>query len=82
MSVKILKGKIISNKMDKTVVVAVDRSKRHPVYGKKYRNTKKIKARDDIGLSVGDFVTIEECKPFSKEVSFRVTGKITDKEEK
>ncbi len=82
MSVKILKGKIISNKMDKTVVVAVDRPKKHSLYGKNVKNTKKIKARDDLGLSVGDYVVIEECKPFSKEVSFRVTSKITDKEGK
>lgn len=82
MSVKTLKGKIVSNKMEKTVVVTVEMPKRHPIYEKTIKNTKRIKARDDIGLSLGDDVIIEECKPFSKEVSFRVVGKITEEEKK
>ncbi len=82
MSVKTFKGKIVSNKMTKTVVVAVEMPKRHPIYEKTIKNTKRIKARDDIGLSVGDEVIIEECRPFSKEVSFKVIGKISEEETK
>jgi len=68
--------------MTKTVVVAVEMPKRHPIYEKTIKNTKRIKARDDIGLSVGDEVIIEECRPFSKEVSFKVIGKISEEETK
>lgn len=82
MSVKTFKGKIVSNKMQKTVVVAVEMPKRHPIYDKVIKNTKRFKARDEIGLSVGDEVIIEECKPYSKEVSFRIVGKISGEEKK
>ena len=82
MSIKTFKGKIVSNKMQKTVVVAVEMPKRHPIYEKTIKYTKRIKARDDLGLSVGDEVIIEECRPFSKEVSFRVVGKISEEEKK
>lgn len=82
MSAKIFKGQVISNKMQKTVVVSVDMPKKHPIYGKAIKNSKNIKARDDIGLSIGDEVIIEECRPYSKEVSFKVIDKITKQGEK
>ena len=82
MSVKTFKGKVISNKMQKTVVVAVDLPKKHPIYGKNIKNTRRFKARDDVGLAVGDEVIIEECRPYSKNVSFRVVGKISKEEGK
>lgn len=82
MSVKTFKGKIVSNKMQKTVVVAVEMPKKHPIYDKAIKSTKRIKAHDDIGLSVGDEVIIEECKPYSKKVSFKVVGEITEEEGK
>lgn len=82
MSVKTFKGKIISNKMQKTVVVAVQMLKKHPIYGKDIKNTAKLKARDDIGLMVGDDVIIEECKPYSKKVAFRVVSKISKEDKK
>jgi len=82
MSIKTFKGKVVSNKMQKTVVVAVEVPKKHPIYGKNIRNTKRFKARDDIGLSIGDEVIIEECRPFSKNVSFRIVEKISAQEGK
>ncbi len=82
MSAKIFKGQVISNKMQKTVVVSVDMPKKHPIYGKAIKNSKNIKARDDIGLSIGDEVIIEECRPYSKEVSFKVIDKIIKQGEK
>ena len=82
MSVKTFKGKVISNKMQKTVVVAVDSPKKHSKYNKSIKNTTKMKARDDIGVKIGDEVIIEECKPFSKEVSFKVLSKISKEENK
>ncbi len=81
MSVKTFKAKVVSTKMQKTVVVAVDMPKRHPIYDKIVKRTKKLKARDEIGVILGDTVVIEECRPYSKDVSFRVIGKV-EKEEK
>ena len=82
MSIKTFKGKVVSNKMQKTVVVAVEMPKKHPIYGKSIGNTKRFKVRDDIGLSIGDEVIIEECRPFSKNVSFRIIEKISAQEGK
>ncbi len=82
MSIKTFKGKVVYNKMQKTVVVAVDLPKKHPIYGKNIKNTRRFKARDDVGLAVGDEVIIEECRPYSKNVSFRVVGKISKEEGK
>ncbi len=69
---KILKGKVVSTKMQKTVVVAVAVHKKHPLYGKALKVTRRFKARDEIGVSDGDIVLIEEHSPFSKEVSWIV----------
>ncbi len=70
---KILKGKVVSDKMEKTVVVAIDSPKKHPIYTKAVSNTKRYKARDEQGAEVGDIVMIEETKPFSKQVTWKVT---------
>lgn len=76
MSAKIFKGKVVSTKMQKTVIVAVEFPKRHPIYDKIVKNTTRLKARDEIGVALGDQVIIEECKPYSKEVSFKVIDRI------
>lgn len=68
-----LKGTVTSNKMSKTVVVRVDRLKKHPKYQKYYRVSKKFKAHDEQGgYKVGDTVIIQETKPMSKEKRWRV----------
>jgi len=72
MSKKTLKGKVVSTKMEKTVIVAVEMHKRHPIYGKAVKNTTRLKARDELGVKDGDTVLIEESRPFSKEVSWLV----------
>jgi len=72
MSKKVLKGKVISTKMEKTVVVVMDVHKRHPIYGKAVKNTKRIKAHDELGVKDGDTVLIEESRPFSREVFWLV----------
>ncbi len=67
------KGVVISDKMDKTIVVAVSAFKTHPKYGKKYRATKKYKAHDEEGkYKTGDVVEIVSCRPISKGKSYRV----------
>jgi small subunit ribosomal protein S17 len=77
MSVRILKGKVISNKMEKTIVVAVEMPKKHPFYNKIVKNTKKFKARDEIGVNEEDLVVIEECVPLSKTVAWKVTENLS-----
>lgn len=71
-----LLGKVVSNKMVKTVVVSIETPKRHPLYAKFVRNTKKYKARCEDEVKVGDVVEITETKPYSKSVYFKVTGKV------
>jgi len=74
---KQLTGTIISNKMQKTVVVEVERLKEHPKYKKRYKTHKKYKAHIEIGeYKIGDRVIIEECRPISKEKRWRVIKKI------
>jgi small subunit ribosomal protein S17 len=65
---KILVGRVTSDKMDKTVVVRVERLKRHPLYGKVVRLHKKYKAHDEQNSAkIGDMVKIIESRPVSKE---------------
>lgn len=60
-------GKVVSDKMEKTVVVSVDFVRRHPLYNKRMRRTSKFFAHDETGnCEVGDIVRIEECAPISK----------------
>lgn len=62
------KGVVVSDKMDKTVVVAVETLKTHPKYLKKYRSTKKYKIHDpENKFKVGDVVEFVQCKPMSKD---------------
>ena len=69
----ILKGRVISDKMDKTIVVLVSRFVKHPLYGKYYRVTKKYKVHDpEKKYKIGDSVQIVETRPISKDKKFRV----------
>jgi small subunit ribosomal protein S17 len=66
-------GTVISDKMDKTVVVSVERVVRHPLYGKTVRRTVKFKAHDENNeCRVGDRVRIMETRPLSKDKRWRV----------
>lgn len=70
---KILSGVVVSNKMDKTAVIAVEDYKRHPVYNKIIKRTKKYKAHDEKNAcQIGDKVKIMETRPLSKEKNWRV----------
>ncbi len=76
MSKKTLIGKVISNKMQKTVVVEVEKIKEHPKYKRKYKLHKKYKAHVESGeYKIGDNVVIEECRPISKDKRWRVVKK-------
>ncbi|MBO2532837.1 small subunit ribosomal protein S17 [Planifilum fulgidum] len=70
---KVRIGKVVSDKMDKTIVVAVETYKRDPLYGKRVRSTKKFKAHDEENKAkVGDVVKIMETRPLSKEKRWRL----------
>jgi small subunit ribosomal protein S17 len=67
-------GKVVSDKMDKTVVVAIEDNVRHPLYKKIIKNTIRLKAHDeDNACSVGDRVEITETRPLSKDKRWRVS---------
>ena len=73
MSARILQGVVVSDKMDKTVVVNVARRKQHPLYRKVINRSKRFKAHDAANeCSVGDLVRILETRPISKDKRWRV----------
>lgn len=75
-----LKGTVVSDKMMKTITVLVNRFVKHPKYGKYMKISKKYKAHDEENaFKTGDNVTIEECRPISKDKSFKVVGKTLNK---
>jgi small subunit ribosomal protein S17 len=70
---KQLTGKVISNKMDKTIVVEIENLVMHPLYKKSVRRSKKIKSHDEKNeCSIGDIVRITETRPLSKEKHYRL----------
>ena len=70
---KVMVGKVVSDKMDKTVVVAVETSVRHKVYNKIVKRTYKLKAHDEANeCKVGDTVKVMETRPLSKDKRWRV----------
>lgn len=76
-SKKVLKGTVISDKMQKTVVVSVSRFVKHPKYGKYYKISKKYKAHDEKNKAkIGDQVMIMETKPISKDKHFIIKKEI------
>ncbi len=70
---KVYRGTVVSDAMDKTVVVEVKTSRQHPLYSKRVNYSKKYKAHDEANeLKVGDIVDIMETRPLSKTKHFRV----------
>jgi len=66
-------GKVVSNKMDKTIVVAIEDHVRHPLYGKIVKRTYKLKAHDeDNTCAIGDTVRVMETRPLSKDKRWRL----------
>ncbi len=71
---KVRVGIVVSNKMDKSIVVAVQRKERHPMYGKFVRKTSKFMAHDsENACNIGDKVSITETRPLSKNKCWRLT---------
>ncbi len=72
---KVYRGRVVSDKMDKTVTVAVETMKKHPLYGKRVKYTKKFKAHDEQNTArEGDLVEIMETRPLSKTKRFRLVS--------
>ena len=70
---KVKIGKVISNKMDKTIVVAIEDSVKHPLYGKVVKKTYKLKAHDEENICAkGDKVKVMETRPLSKDKRWRL----------
>mgnify|MGYP005838432239 CR=1 FL=1 len=66
-------GKVVSDKMDKTIVVAIETNVRHPLYGKTVKRTYKLKAHDENNeCRIGDRVKVMETRPLSKEKRWRL----------
>lgn len=70
-NIRTLQGRVVSNKMDKSIVVAIERRVKHPLYGKYMNRTTKVHAHDeDNTCREGDLVTIRETRPVSKTKSW------------
>lgn len=70
---KVRIGKVVSNKMDKTIVVAIEYNKKHPLYKKVVKRTYKLKAHDEENTcNIGDTVKVMETRPISKDKRWRL----------
>lgn len=70
-TIRTLQGKVISDKMDKSIVVLIERRVKHPVYGKFMTRTTKLHVHDESNAAAqGDVVTVKECRPISKTKSW------------
>ncbi|QFU24888.1 30S ribosomal protein S17 [Shewanella eurypsychrophilus] len=76
--IRTLQGRVLSNKMDKSITVAIERKVKHPLYGKYLKRTTKIHAHDETNqCNEGDVVTIRECRPLSKTKSWTLVEVVT-----
>lgn len=70
-----LSGKVVSNKMDKSITVLIERRVKHPIYGKYVKRSTKVHAHDENNdCNIGDTVTIQETRPLSKTKSFTLVA--------
>ncbi len=70
---RVLTGKVVSNKMDKTITVLIERREKHPVYGKYVTRSSKIHAHDENNqCGMGDTVTVAESRPISKSKTWKL----------
>jgi len=72
-------GIVVSDKMEKTVTVLIERKEKHPIYGKYIKRSSKVHAHDEANnYKMGDHVKITECRPYSKTKSWKVVGLVSD----
>ena len=73
--VRTLQGKVVSDKMDKTITVMIERRVKHPIYGKFVKRSTKLHAHDEQNeCLIGDTVTVRECRPLSKSKSWMLVS--------
>jgi small subunit ribosomal protein S17 len=73
-----VQGRVVSNKMDKTITIAVERKVKHPIYGKFIKRTTKLHAHDETNqCNEGDVVTVRECRPLSKSKNWTLVEIVT-----
>jgi small subunit ribosomal protein S17 len=76
---RVLHGRVVSDKMDKTITVLVERRVKHPLYGKFIRRSTKVHAHDEANeCGIGDTVMVEQCRPLSKNKTWRLV-KVVEK---
>lgn len=76
--IRTVQGRVVSDKMDKTITVAVERFVKHPIYGKFIKRTTKLHAHDETNqCQKGDVVTIKECRPLSKSKNWMLVDVVT-----
>jgi small subunit ribosomal protein S17 len=76
---RVLQGRVVSDKMDKTITVLVERRVKHPLYGKFIRRSTKVHAHDEANeCGIGDMVMVEQCRPLSKSKTWRLV-KVVEK---
>ncbi|MCW8902801.1 MULTISPECIES: 30S ribosomal protein S17 [Sedimenticola] len=73
-----LEGRVVSDKMDKSITVLVERKVKHPIYGKFIRRSTKVHAHDEANeCGIGDVVVVEQCRPLSKSKTWRLVKVVT-----
>lgn len=76
---RVLTGRVVSDKMDKTITVLIERHVKHPLYGKFIKRSTKVHAHDEANeCNAGDTVTVEQCRPLSKSKTWRLV-KVVEK---
>ncbi|RYU65950.1 30S ribosomal protein S17 [Aliivibrio finisterrensis] len=73
--IRTMQGRVVSDKMDKSIVVAIERMVKHPIYGKYIKRTTKLHAHDENNeCGLGDTVEVRECRPLSKTKSWTLVN--------
>jgi small subunit ribosomal protein S17 len=75
-SQRLLTGRVVSNKMQKTVTVLIERTVKHPLYGKYITRSTRYHAHTEEALAEGDLVEIKECRPISKTKAWMVVRRV------
>jgi len=71
--IRTVQGRVVSNKMDKTITVVIERFVKHPIYGKFIKRSTKLHAHDESNVcNEGDLVTLTECRPMSKSKTWKL----------
>ncbi|MBT0586178.1 30S ribosomal protein S17 [Alteromonas oceanisediminis] len=76
--IRTVQGRVVSNKMDKTITVMIERFVKHPIYGKFIKRSTKLYAHDETNqCNEGDVVTITQCRPLSKNKTWKLVDVVT-----